>query len=172
MTTREAAMGLLIGLPATGCAVPLPQDDARPAEARPGEVGLKYVGPGDAALTVPVSINGQGPFTFVLDTGATLTCVDTELARKLELPDQPGVTGRGATLGGAGGMRLVSFESLQVGSASATDLMGCVLDLQQLEVIGKDIRGLLGLNFLRSYRVLLDFPRKTLELQTPVAAEE
>lgn len=47
-----------------------------------GEAGvpIHLAGPGETALLVPVRINGQGLYDFVLDTGATLTCVDVALA--------------------------------------------------------------------------------------------
>ncbi len=34
---------------------------------------------------VPVYINGQGPFTFALDTGASHTLIDREIANQLNL---------------------------------------------------------------------------------------
>ena len=36
----------------------------------------------------------------------------------------------------------------------------CVLDLRHLRALGPNVDGLLGLNFLKSYRVSLDFARK------------
>ena len=36
---------------------------------------------------VPVMINGQGPFDFVIDTGADRTVVSQELAKRLNLPE-------------------------------------------------------------------------------------
>ncbi|MEK6638843.1 MAG: retropepsin-like aspartic protease [Pseudomonadota bacterium] len=37
-------------------------------------------------MTVPVMINGQGPFRFVIDTGADRTVISSELAERLGLP--------------------------------------------------------------------------------------
>ena len=37
-------------------------------------------------LIVPVSVNGAGPFPFLLDTGATSSMVTEDLARELALP--------------------------------------------------------------------------------------
>ena len=42
-------------------------------------------------MTAPVRINGQGPFPFVVDTGANRTVISAELAARLGLskgPDQ------------------------------------------------------------------------------------
>jgi predicted aspartyl protease len=48
--------------------------------------------PNDAAIMVQVKINGQGPYDFVLDTGATFTCLDNDLADQLKLPRVEGAT--------------------------------------------------------------------------------
>ncbi len=150
-----------------GCAVKVPTGPTAPANTEAGEVSFELAGPGGAALIVPVQINGQGPFNFVLDTGATLTCVDQGLVEQLKLPEQKGVFGAGATIRGEGNVKLVSISSLQVGTATATDLNGCDIDLGSLKAIGADVKGLLGLNFLKSFKVTIDFERKVLQLEKP-----
>lgn len=131
-------------------------------------IPLRLAGPGDAALLVPVRINGEGPYDFVLDTGATLTCVDQELAESLDLPEARGQIGVGAGVQGSpGAMRLVEIDSVSVGDARAEGLTGCAIDLGQLQEIGFDARGLLGLNFLTAFRVTLDFEANRLMLDEP-----
>ncbi|MBW3670415.1 MAG: retroviral-like aspartic protease family protein [Acidobacteria bacterium] len=142
-----------------------------PGETRAGEVPIRMAGPGDAAVVVEVTINGAGPFEFVLDTGATLTCVDKALADELQLPDAKSFGGIGAIQGTAGGMSLVSIESLGIGEASAADLTACTIDLSQIQDAGLDVRGLLGLNFLKNYRVTLDFDRGRMMLDDPGAEQ-
>lgn len=129
-------------------------------------MGFQLAGPGGAAFVVPVKVNGAGPYQFVLDTGATLTCVDESLAQKLGLPEPVGTVGFGGTVQGLGRMRLLSIDSLQVGSATSTDLTGCAVDLSPMRSAGLDVHGLVGLNFLKSYRVTLDFSERTLRLDT------
>jgi predicted aspartyl protease len=132
-----------------------------------GGVPMTLAGPGGAALLVPVHVNGQGPWDFILDTGATLTCVGTELAETLALPDAPG-TGIGVGLGGGpGATRLVSLDSVRVGPARAMELTGCAVELSQFRAMGIGVHGLLGLNFLRAFRVTLDFERNRLLLEEP-----
>ena len=70
-----------------------------PAEVGPGEVAFELAGPGGAAIVVSIRLNGEGPFRFVVDTGATLTCVDQERAERLALPDKAGTIGFGAGVG-------------------------------------------------------------------------
>ncbi|HSJ06397.1 MAG TPA: retropepsin-like aspartic protease [Longimicrobiales bacterium] len=138
-----------------------------PADSAAGEVALETIGPGGAAVVVPVHINGRGPFNLVLDTGATFTCVTVEVADQLDLPEQRGVVGFGAGVHTTGRVRLVRYDSVRVGGATAHDMGGCVLDLTSLESIGTSIDGLLGLNFLREFDVRLDFQRNVLTLAAP-----
>ena len=49
-----------------------------------GEVPFTLAGPGGAAIVVPVKINDTGPYNLVLDTGATLTCLDRALVERLQ----------------------------------------------------------------------------------------
>lgn len=138
-----------------------------PSETAPGEVKFEMAGPNQAAIIVPVKINGQGPFDFVLDTGATFTCVDRPLAEELKLPDWSGPLGTVIT-GGEGQMGLVKVDKLEVGdTASATNLVACKLDLSRMQPPGFGIKGLVGLNFLKSYRMTIDFERNTLRLDKP-----
>lgn len=152
--------GLLLG-----CQVAAPARVQAPPDSAAGEIAFRLAGPGGAALLVPLYLNGQGPFEFVLDTGATITCVDQPLAERLNLQEQRGQIGLGAGVGGAGRVRLVGIDSLRIGGAEASGLTACVLDLAQVRAISPDVAGLLGLNFLREFRVTLDFNRNVLLLQ-------
>lgn len=161
---RFAAL-LLLAL-ATACRQPgTPARVEAPADSAAGEIAFELAGPGGAALMVPVYLNGQGPFDFVLDTGATLTCVDDAVAQRLQLPRARGLVGVGAGAGGTGQMRLVRLDSLRLGGARAEDLTVCALDLAHTGQVGLEIDGLVGLNFLRAFRVTLDFQRAVLHLQ-------
>lgn len=136
-----------------------------PADSAAGTISFDLAGPGGAALVVPVYLNGQGPHRFVLDTGATLTCVNESLADSLNLPESAGQFGIGAGVQGSGRMRLVTVDSLRIGETKAIDLTACALDLAELETAGLNVDGLLGLNFLQSFRVALDFGANTLHLE-------
>lgn len=146
------------------CRVGTPSRVETPADSAAGTIGFEMIG-AEAALAVPVYLNGQGPHRFVVDTGATLTCVDAALADSVDLPERAGQIGIGAGIGGAGNVRLVGIDSLRVGQTTAFDLTACALDLSQLETAGISADGLLGLNFLKSFRVTLDFTANTLRLQ-------
>lgn len=157
---------LLLVLLALGCGVPSVVSPGAPSETAPGEVKFDMAGPNKAAIIVRVKINGQGPYDFVLDTGATFTCVDQQLAEELKLPDWRGPLGSIVMSGGEGQIGFVEIDKLEVGdTASATDLVACKLDLSRMQPPGFSMKGLLGLNFLKSYRMSIDFERNSLRLE-------
>lgn len=158
---------LLLALSAAACQPTGPGSVSAPADPDSAEVAFSWGGPNEAAMLVPVTINGRGPYDLVLDTGATFTCVDDALAEELELPAVRGQISVGAGVGGAGRMHLARVDSLGVGPARMTDLSVCVLDLAHIRQIGLDVQGLLGLNVLRHFRVGIDFERRTVALHAP-----
>jgi predicted aspartyl protease len=137
------------------------------ADSAAGEVKFRMTGPGGAALVVPVYINGDGPVDLILDTGATLTCLDSSLARELALPERRAALGMAVAVGGSGRVRLHAVDSLRVGRAVARSLTVCAIDLRELRRLGGNVRGLLGLNVLREFRVTLDFEREIVRLAPP-----
>jgi hypothetical protein len=162
---RRAAVLLCLFL--AGCNIAGPARVEAPADTLAGEIAFAFEGRGEAALVVPVFVNGEGPWNFVLDTGATITCVEREIAERLVLAPVRGVVGVGAGVGGTGRLELVRFDSLAVGQARAFRLDGCLLDLEHLRALGADVHGLLGLDFLRRFRVSLDFERNVVTLTAP-----
>ena len=160
--TAVAALGAWCALAACQ---PSPSRIQMPADSAAGEVAFDLVGPTDAALVVPVHVNGAGPFDFILDTGATITCVSDSTAIDLGLVEQPTSGGVGVGVGGTGRLRLARVDSLRLGEARAYDLPVCLLDLSQTRVLGTEVHGLLGLNFLKPYRVTLDFDRRIVRLE-------
>jgi predicted aspartyl protease len=167
MDGRQGLRGMVMALVAlAGCAE---VDRAEQVEIAggAGETGVAFelAGPGGAALMVPVYVNGTGPYRFVLDTGATMTCIDAGLAERMDLPSGRERVGVGMGIGQeAGALQLVAFDSLRVGEATAAGLDGCALDLEQFGALGLEVHGLLGLNYLREFRVTLDFQTERLTL--------
>jgi predicted aspartyl protease len=161
------AIGLMLGCDELGLpALELPGDVGRaemPIDSAAGEIAFS----GNAAMIVPVHLNGQGPLQFALDTGSTLTCVDRRVADRLRLPERQGMQGVTAGAAGLGQMRVVRIDSLRVGGVSMRELDACVVELRHARQVGVEIEGLIGLNFLRAYRVGIDFDRQILSLQNP-----
>jgi predicted aspartyl protease len=163
---KPAIPALCLALVAgAGCEGDLPGRVTVQADTAAGEVPLRVAGRGGAVLLVSVHINGAGPYNLVLDTGATLTCIDERLVRELALPRKTGALGLGAGVGGSGRVALVQVDSIRVGSSAVTNLTACVLDLRHLRDLGAGgVHGLLGLNFLSSFKVALDFEQRLMTL--------
>jgi predicted aspartyl protease len=111
-------------------------------------------GPLDGSLLfVPVTIDGQGPFSFVLDTGASNTTIDAALADELELPetgvegDVTGVTGD--TIGTA-----VEVESWQLGDVELDASVIVAVDLGGNGEEGIGVDGLLGSDVLSGFGIV------------------
>lgn len=155
-----AAIGLLV----SGCTLPGVSDWGSPSETKSGDIRFTLAPPNGAAILVPVKINGQGPYTFVLDTGATFTCIDQKLVDQLKLPEASGHVGIGVIVI-EGASKLVDVKSIEVGNATATELKACVIDFQRFQTAGLNAHGLVGLNFLKSYRVTIDFTNNMITLE-------
>ncbi|HEX6063168.1 MAG TPA: retropepsin-like aspartic protease [Longimicrobiales bacterium] len=157
---------LLLACALPACDIAAPARSRAPADSAAGEVKFELEGPNEAAFVVPVHINGRGPINFVLDTGATLTCIDVSLARELNLPDQGPMGGVAIGAMSAGAIETVRMDSLRVGNASAFDIAACRLDLAVLRsALG--VQGLVGLNFLKQFDVGIDFERRVVRLTAP-----
>ena len=102
-------------------------------------------------MTVPVMIKGQGPFRFMIDTGAQATVVATSLAERLDLHHR-----RPAVLVGmASRENIFTTEIPEFGIGQRTlNIMRAPL-VEKANIGGAD--GILGLDSLQDQRVLLDF---------------
>jgi predicted aspartyl protease len=122
-------------------------------------------------MTVPVMVNGQGPFQFVIDTGADRTVISSELAERLGLQDAG--KARLHAMGGERDVRLVAIDSVQVSTNTARDVRAAALPARNL---GAD--GLLGIDSLKGQRIIMDFKAQTMTVvpsskndRTPVEDE-
>jgi predicted aspartyl protease len=108
-------------------------------------------------MTVAVRVSGNGPYRFLVDTGADRTAVSRELAGKLKLP--PGRTESLHTLGGVSGVQTANVSSLQLTRHQVKVGNAALLDRADM---GAD--GILGVDSLRSQRVLFDFEAQTMSI--------
>ncbi len=111
-------------------------------------------------LLVPVTINGQGPFRFVLDTGANRSVLTPQLAAHLGLSVSTNsrVTMTGVT--GSASVPTVLVDQLKVGDVE--------LRHAQLPVaasLSDDTSGTLGVDALADTRVLLDFATGRIQIR-------
>ncbi|MFA5503411.1 MAG: retroviral-like aspartic protease family protein [Bacilli bacterium] len=128
-----------------------------PGPADPDETELTTGADAAARVTAPVLINGQGPYEFVVDTGANHSVLASEVAAPLDLP----TAGRAGVHGIAGvePAETVLVRSLTIGTLTSRRIRAPLLPKARL---GAD--GLLGVDVLKNRRVLIDFQRNELRI--------
>lgn len=101
-------------------------------------------------MTIPVRIADNGPFHFLIDTGAERTVLSRDVATQLKLVP----VSQGTLIGIAGtqAVDIVDVDQIDLGRRSFYGLSAPLLDANN---IGAD--GIIGLDSLQGQRVLLDF---------------
>lgn len=104
-------------------------------------------------MTVPVQLNDEGPFNFVVDTGANHSVLSHEIAGALNLPP-----GRPAAVHGIAGVEQAPtalVDTLSVGQLLSRRVRTPLLPRSRLGA-----EGLLGVDVLKDREVILDFEQK------------
>lgn len=154
---------LLAGLALTGAAPPPPAPPPSPGglAIAPGAVvtppdptqppeTLKLAADAASRLTLPVMVDGQGPFDFVIDTAAERTVLSREVAAAAHLPDGPRIVVRGAA--GDEDTPTAAVRALQVGERTIRDV-----DAPLLAEADLGAAGMLGIDALKDQHIVLDF---------------
>jgi predicted aspartyl protease len=115
----------------------------------------------DYLIVVPVLLNGEGPFEFLLDTGANTTLIDAGLAARLG----PQSLDRVSLVTAAGRQSLVRarLQSLTLGGRTLAGVEVLSADLRDLRLVDARIRGVVGWNFLSEFNFLLDLAGRRIE---------
>ncbi|MEH3107474.1 MAG: aspartyl protease family protein [Sphingomonas fennica] len=112
----------------------------------------------NARLAVGVTIDGRGPYRFVVDSGADGSVIGAGLAAELGLPAGPPRVVRATT--GAAPAATVRVGQVQVGGSIVRDLTLPVLAEADLGA-----QGMLGIDALEDQRLLLDYERGAIVVQ-------
>ncbi|HEX9037733.1 MAG TPA: retropepsin-like aspartic protease [Ktedonobacterales bacterium] len=149
---------LAMTLALTGCATPTAPFTGVNANAKSVTVPADIRRGAESATLVIVSlrIEGKGPYSFALDTGASLTLIDSSLARELRLP----VAGPLVDIAGVGGKQFVTPVRVKVWSIGAQALPNHVISSTPLTTLRESdgIDGLLGSDVLSTFSsVTIDF---------------
>ena len=107
-------------------------------------------------IYIPVVVNGGGPYRFILDSGAGLTVVGSDIAKELNLNRVGELPALGA--GGVDVGSFVSLDSIEIGDAVIADIVAGELDLSELNRFALEpIDGILGYDFFSRFVVQVDY---------------
>lgn len=150
------SLGLALSLAVVGSSVAAPTAQPMPdplADSMTIETGQDR----GSRITLPIHIDGKGPFEFIVDTGAERTVISRELAAKLAL--QPNEPVRINSLSGISQVDTVTIPRLSYGHGEMPMVQAPVFAEANLGAAG-----LLGLDGLGSKRLTIDFRKKKMEI--------
>ena len=113
-------------------------------------------------IVTAVSLNGKGPYKFLVDTGANRSCIAQSLVPRLGLP-----LGEDVAVHSMAGVRIrrsVVLDRLEVAGKTQRRVRAPVLPLS-----GSHFDGVLGIDWLKGRRLVLGFKDQSLEITKPVA---
>ncbi|HEU5441197.1 MAG TPA: retropepsin-like aspartic protease, partial [Ktedonobacterales bacterium] len=125
---------------------------------------------GATLIQAPVTIDNKGPYNFILDTGASISVVDTELADMLALP----VVGAGQPVSGVGGketaipIKVTTWKLGDLKLPSATITKGNLPESEH----GQGLQGLLGSDILSRFgRITIDYSGSSITVYRQASAD-
>jgi hypothetical protein len=142
-------------------------------EARAARIPMRY---GERHVWVKASVNGAPPEEFLLDTGASITVVDSAWAAKYGLVLQGEMEG-----GGAGATGKVRFSELQSLRVAGPDGQGVEMAGQRIAVLPlnvyiapymwREAAGILGYDFISRFVLTVDYENGVLVIEDPEGFE-
>jgi predicted aspartyl protease len=115
----------------------------------------------DRRLTVQVLINDAGPYPFLVDTGANASVISKELAVSLDLPRREPVNFH--SIAGSELVETVGVDRISVGRRTRRSMRMSVLPSRYIRSAG-----VLGLDWLGTQALVLDFARRQMRLGSVV----
>jgi predicted aspartyl protease len=111
---------------------------------------------------IELRLNGKGPYRFILDTGASVSVVSTDLDSELSLPRSPGVHAASSADGSA--PAIVEISETRIGDAVLSGLIAAVMPLGKLLTGENAPRGVISAASFPGYLVTFDYPAKLITI--------
>jgi predicted aspartyl protease len=131
---------------------------------QPTDQRIDYSADPSHRMTVSVSIGGIGPYRFVVDTGAERTVVSRQVAGELKL--KAGQPTRVHSMSEASEVATVVIPTLEIGLKKVRGINAPSFEQSNL---GAD--GILGVDTLKSQRVLFDFTGRQMTITSSMAPQ-
>src|SRR5262249_8512128 len=134
------------------------------------KVKFRLAGGAQPLILLPVSVNNRGPFEFILDPGAGTSLLSSELPKELDVKIAGSKEGHGA--GGRIAVSLAKVDSLAVGEMRLENVDVAIVDLISIgTAVGAKIDGDIGYNFLKHFRLTVNYRDSTIRLDDPKRTE-
>lgn len=162
---RKKAMVWAVAIGSLATTALFAQNPAAPASPDPaGETDVLTYEKKGSLMAVAVTVTGQGPYAFLVDSGAERTFISQELVDKLSL--QPGKSVRVHSMTNAQTLSTARIPQLQFSRKRVSDIQAPLLPAAYIGAAG-----ILGVDSLRRQRVEFNFKDRTMTI-TPSRAEE
>jgi predicted aspartyl protease len=121
-------------------------------------------------LFIEGKVNGDGPYVFFVDTGASNSVVDSVLAEKLGIKKSGGMSGQ--AVGGNVDVDFATIDKMELPGITLTGQVVALIPLQ--EAVGKympqfKIGGIIGYDVLGRFIIQMDYVNSILTLHRPKA---
>ena len=170
MKGRRAPLALC-ALALAGCGGTTKAQEATTSEVPKGSlfVNIKVLKQGTQVIAlVPVTINGKGPYSFALDTGASQSLVDSQVASELNVKK----TGKTQRFAGASSVSTAIEIKVRNWSVGRVRLPPTVISEANLPMgnASGGVQGLLGSDMLSQFDIVtIDYGHSRLVLHHRVA---
>jgi len=110
---------------------------------------------------VDITVNGKGPYRFILDTGAEMTVIDPSLRESLALIDRGGAN---ANLDGRS-LPLVQIDELTVGAARLAGVTALPMSVSRILKVDDPPVGVLSAMSFTGQLVTFDYPHQQITIR-------
>lgn len=139
-----------------------------PGVRPPGALGVlhRVVAPAQVLgnfFVVEATVDGRGPFRFLIDTGSSISLVSHRVADAR--PSETGAVVVRSADGGVASLPRVTLSRATIGAATFVDVPAAVHEFREVsDQLGVQVDGLLGLPVFRDVLLTLDYPAGQLVL--------
>ncbi|HKP11609.1 MAG TPA: aspartyl protease family protein [Blastocatellia bacterium] len=135
----------------------------------PGVTTIPFRMTQNGLISIETEFDGSNPVNAILDSGASSTAISMAAVERLKMRDRI-IQGQSTTVIGAAGIannvELLFLRNCRVADLRQNNLRALVLDFDAInETSGFEQSGILGGDFLRHFRVTIDFPRTQVRFQ-------
>ncbi|MBN1233449.1 MAG: clan AA aspartic protease [Candidatus Coatesbacteria bacterium] len=118
---------------------------------------------------IPVKIKNRR-FDFILDTGATATCLDRDLIYILDFKKSSKKDPQAQGLGGSVAAEIINLSLVSIGEIDISSINVALIDLTSVKQAcelkkAKTIQGIIGVDLLERCKAVIDWANKTIWLK-------